>query len=257
MVPTDPGCPQVALASLLAEATSAANEAAERGPTVRVCRAGDEFQPEESSVPARKYAKGGRNMRVVVSEFMSLDGVVQAPGGPQEDTTGGFRHGGWSHRFFDPDVMGPVIGEVAQRSEALLQGRRTYQVSSEAWPGRGGDPFADWINGARKYVVSDTLEEGELTWQPTTIIRSAAVQETVGELREKQGGDIYVYGSLSLVRLLLTAGLVDELVLMIEPVTLGGGKTLFPADGELRTFELTSAITSATGVQVCRYRPVP
>ena len=102
-------------------------------------------------------------MRVVVSEFMSLDGVVQAPGGPQEDTSGGFRHGGWSHRFFDPDVMGPVIEEFAQRSDALLQGRRTYQVSAEAWPTRGGDPFSDWINGTQKYVVSDSLEESDLT----------------------------------------------------------------------------------------------
>jgi dihydrofolate reductase len=196
-------------------------------------------------------------MRVVVSEFMSLDGVVQAPGGPEEDTSGGFRHGGWSHRFFDPDVMGPVIGELAERSEALLQGRRTYQVSAEAWPTRSGDPFSDWINGAHKYVVSDTLAESDLTWKPTTIIRGAELVETVAGLREKPGGDIYVYGSLSLVRSLLAAGLVDELLLMIEPVTLGGGKTLFPTDGELRAFELVSAATAATGVQVCRYRPLP
>jgi dihydrofolate reductase len=194
-------------------------------------------------------------MQVVVSEFMSLDGVVQAPGGPDEDTSGGFRHGGWSHRYFDPEVMGPVIGEFAARCEALLQGRRTYQVSAQAWPGRGGDPFADWINGTDKYVVSDTLSEPDLTWKPTTIIRGAELVETVGALRERPGGDIYVYGSLSLVRSLLTARLVDELVLMIEPITLGGGKTLFPADGEMRSFELTSAVTSATGVQVCRYRP--
>jgi dihydrofolate reductase len=196
-------------------------------------------------------------VRVVVSEFMSLDGVVQAPGGPQEDTSGGFRHGGWSLRFFDPDVMGPVIGDFAQRSDALLQGRRTYQVSAEAWPTRGGDPFAEWINGTQKYVVSDSLAESDLSWKPTTIIRGAALEQTVAALREKPGGDIYVYGSLSLVRSLLAAGLVDELVLMIEPVTLGGGKTLFPTDGELRTFELTSVLTSATGVQVCRYRPTP
>jgi dihydrofolate reductase len=196
-------------------------------------------------------------MRVVVSEFMSLDGVLQAPGGPEEDTSGGFRHGGWSHRFFDPEVMGPVMGEIVQQSEALLQGRRTYQVSAQAWPAQSGDPFSDWINAAQKYVVSDTLAESDLTWKPTSIIRGQALLETVGALREGPGGDIYVYGSLSLVRSLLTAGLVDELVLMIEPVTLGGGKTLFPTDGELRTFELTSALTTTTGVQVCRYRPAP
>ena len=194
-------------------------------------------------------------MRVVVSEFISLDGVAQAPGGPQEDTSGGFRHGGWSMPFFDPEVMGPVIGGFAERSEALLQGRKTYQVSSAAWPERGSDPFADWINAAQKYVVSDTLSEADLTWKPTTIIRAAELTERVAELRGRSGGDIYVYGSLTLVRALLTAQLVDELVLMIEPIALGGGKSLFPNDGEARRFELTSSKTSNTGVQVCSYRP--
>jgi dihydrofolate reductase len=149
------------------------------------------------------------------------------------------------------------VKEFAERSEALLQGRRTYQVSSTAWPERAGtgDAFADWINGAQKYVVSDTLNEPDLTWQPTTIIRSADLVNEVSALRERPGGDIYIYGSLSIVRALLAADLVDELVLMIEPITLGGGKTLFPSDGQVRTFELISAESAATGVQVCRYRP--
>jgi dihydrofolate reductase len=194
-------------------------------------------------------------MRVLVSEFMSLDGVVQAPGGAEEDTSGGFRHGGWSMPFFDPDVMGRFVGGYAEHNEVLLQGRRTYQVSAEAWPERGGDPFADWINAAQKYVVSDTLSESDLAWQPTTIIRNRDLAEKVAELREQPGGDIYIYGSLTVVRALLSAGLVDELVLFIEPITLGGGKTLFPDDGEARTYELISAETAATGVQVCRYRP--
>jgi dihydrofolate reductase len=194
-------------------------------------------------------------VRVVVSEFMALDGVVQAPGGPQEDTSGGFRHGGWSLAFFDPQVMGPVIGEFMQSSTALLQGRRTYQVSAGAWPARVGDPFADWINQVQKYVVSDSLVEEELVWQPATIIRGADLAQRVSELRAKPGGDIYVYGSPSVVRSLLAADLVDELVLMIEPITLGGGKTLFPQDGEARKFRLTSATTAATGVLVCRYQP--
>jgi dihydrofolate reductase len=194
-------------------------------------------------------------MRVVVSEFCSLDGVVQAPGGAEEDTTGGFRHGGWWIPFFDPDVMGRVIGEFAERSEVLLQGRRTYQVSAQAWPERGGDPFSDWINAAQKYVVSDTLTEADITWNPTTIIRPADLTTTVSALRDKPGGDIYVYGSLTLVRALLVAGLVDELVLWFGPVTLGGGKTLFPTDGEKRNFELISSETAATGAIVCRYRP--
>jgi dihydrofolate reductase len=194
------------------------------------------------------------NMRVVVMEFMSLDGVVQAPGGPTEDTSGGFRHGGWSMEFFDPDVMGPVIEEIGQTSEALLQGRRTYQVSAEAWPERSGG-FADWINSTQKYVVSDTLTETDVeAWNPTTIIRGAHLLDEVSALRNRPGGDVYVYGSLTLARTLLTAKMVDELILMIEPITLGGGKTLFPADGEARVFELVSAQTAKTGVQVCRYR---
>ena len=194
-------------------------------------------------------------MRVVASEFMSLDGIVQAPGGPEEDTSGGFRHGGWSAQFFDPAAMGPVIGSFAQEGGALLQGRRTYQVSAGAWPSRGGDPFADWINKAQKYVVSDTLSEADVTWQPTTIIRGSELEDRVRQLREQPGGDVYVYGSLTLVRTLLAAGLLDELVLFIEPITLGGGKRLFPDDGEARPFELVSAETAATGVQICRYRP--
>jgi dihydrofolate reductase len=194
-------------------------------------------------------------MRVVVSEFMSLDGVVQAPGGAEEDTTGGFAHGGWSIPYFDPETMGSVIGEIPQRCGALLQGRRTYQVSSQAWPERQGDPFADWINGAQKYVVSDTLAQADLSWNPTTVIPVGELVPAVSRLRDEPGNDIYVYGSLTVVRALLGADLIDELILMIEPITLGGGKTLFPNDGQARRFELTSTDTAATGVQVCRYRP--
>jgi dihydrofolate reductase len=194
-------------------------------------------------------------MQIIVTEFMSLDGVVQAPGGPQEDTTGGFRHGGWSIPYFDPEVMGPVIGEIADRCQGLLQGRTTYQVSSQAWPDRAGDPFADWINAAQKYVVSDSLSESDLSWQPATLIRGADLVSTVTELRQHEGGGVYIYGSLSVVRALLDAGQVDELILMIEPITLGGGKRLFADDGEVRRLELISAATAATGVQVCRYRP--
>jgi dihydrofolate reductase len=194
-------------------------------------------------------------MRIVISEFMSLDGVVQAPGGPEEDTSGGFQHGGWSVPYFDPEVMGPVIDEFAERNEVLLQGRRTYQVSAAAWPGRSG-PFADWINRAQKYVVSDTLSEADVSsWRPTTIVRVGDLLTETAALRERPGGHVYVYGSLTVARALLAAELVDEIVLMIEPITLGGGKTLFPNDGIARAFELTSATTAKTGVQVCRYQP--
>ena len=195
-------------------------------------------------------------MRVVISEFMSLDGVVQAPGGPDEDTSGGFRHGGWWMQYFDPEVMGPVVDEFASRSEVLLQGRRTYQVSAAAWPERSG-AFADWINAAPKYVVSDSLSDADVTaWAPTSIIRVADLLTEVARLREQPGGDIYVYGSLTVARALLTAELVDELAIMIGPITLGGGKTLFPTDGEARRFELVSTTTANTGALVCRYQPV-
>ena len=194
-------------------------------------------------------------MRIIASEFMSLDGIVQAPGAPDEDTSGGFRHGGWSHEFFDPDVMGALFGEIVDRSEALLQGRRTYEVSSAAWPTRGGDPFSDWINATQKYVVSDSLSDDGISWHPTTIIRVPDLVQTAAELRARPGGDIYCYGSLSVTRALLAAGQIDELILMIEPITLGGGKTLFPGDGLARRFTCASARSTATGVQVCRYIP--
>jgi dihydrofolate reductase len=123
-----------------------------------------------------------------------------------------------------------------------------------AWPGRAGDPFADWINAADKHVVSDTLTEDDLTWGPTSLIRGADLVTAVTALRERPGRDVNVMGSAQLVRSLLAEGLVDEMNLMIEPVVLGGGKSIFPADGTMRSFELVSAATTGTGVQVCRYQ---
>jgi dihydrofolate reductase len=195
-------------------------------------------------------------MRIVISEFISLDGVVQAPGGPDEDTDGGFRHGGWSMPFFDVEIMGSSIDEVAQRTDALLYGRRTWQVMAGAWPERAGDPFADWINSVEKYVVSNTLSEVDLTWEPTTLIRGGDLVSAVTSLRQSDGRDVNVMGSAQLVRLLFEADLVDELNLMIEPIVLGGGKSIYPLDGLARRFELVSAKTANTGVQVCRYRRV-
>jgi dihydrofolate reductase len=193
-------------------------------------------------------------MEIIISEFISLDGVVQAPGGAEEDTDGGFRHGGWSMPFFDPEVMGAAIGGMCERTDALLQGRRTWQVMAGAWPERADDPFADWMNSVQKYVVSDTVTDADVTWKPTTIIRGADLVREVSALRDRPGGYVSVMGSPTLVRALLAADLVDELLLMIEPIVLGGGKRMFPDDGEARWFELTSATTAGTGVQVCRYR---
>jgi dihydrofolate reductase len=194
-------------------------------------------------------------MRIVVTEFMSLDGIVQAPGGPDEDTDGGFAHGGWSHPYFDLDVMGPVFDAGMQRAEALLFGRRTWQTMAAAWPERAGDPFADRMNAIPKYVVTSTLADADLTWTNTRRIPGKEALAQIRKLRETEGGDLAMMGSPTLVRTLLGAGLVDELCLMIEPVMLGGGKKIFPDDGGLRKLELVSAVTGSTGVQVCTYRP--
>ncbi|GGU66666.1 deaminase reductase [Streptomyces albospinus] len=194
-------------------------------------------------------------MRIVISEFISLDGVVQAPGGPEEDTDGGFAHGGWSHPFFDPEVVGGAFADALTKAEALLFGRRTWQTMAAAWPERAGDPFADRMNSIPKYVVSDTLSEDELTWDHTTRIPGDEAVARIRELHGAEGGDLLVMGSPTLVRTLLREGLVDELRLVIMPVLLGGGKTIFPDDGVQRPLELVSTVSSSTGVHVCTYRP--
>lgn len=126
-------------------------------------------------------------MRITISEFISLDGVVQAPGGAEEDTEGGFRHGGWSMPFFDPEVMGGHIDGAAQRADALLFGRRTWQVMAGAWPERAesgdDDPFTKWINSVDKYVVSDTLTDADLRWGPTTLGGGKSIFATDGAAR--------------------------------------------------------------------------
>ncbi|MFJ6436353.1 dihydrofolate reductase family protein [Streptomyces sp. NPDC091416] len=193
-------------------------------------------------------------MRIVISEFISLDGVVQAPGGAEEDTDGGFAHGGWSHPFFDPEVVGGAFDSAMSSAEALLFGRRTWQTMAAAWPERAGDPFADRMNAIPKYVVTDTLGDDDLTWNNTERIPGKQFAGRIEELRAKDGGNLLVMGSPTLVRSLLGEGLVDELRLVIMPVLLGGGKSIFPADGGLRTLELVSHTTSDAGVRVCTYR---
>src|SRR5438132_9450347 len=137
-------------------------------------------------------------MRIVISEFMSLDGVVQAPGGPEEDTDGGFAHGGWSHPFFDPEVVGGAFAEGLSRAEALLFGRRTWQTMAAAWPGRAGDPFADRMNEIHKYVASRTLTQDDLGWNNSELLPAADVLAAVGRLRAEAGGDLQVMGSANL-----------------------------------------------------------
>lgn len=194
-------------------------------------------------------------MQIILSDFMSLDGVVQAPGGTQEDTDGGFAHGGWSMPYFDPEVMGATIGEVMGTTEALLFGRRTWQTMAGAWPGRAGDPFADLMNEIPKYVVSRTLTAADLTWNGSTLLPADDAIAAVRELRARDGKGLQVMGSPSLAAQLVEHDLVDEYRLMIEPILLGGGKRLFPAGGTARPLELVSVTPTATGVLVCAYRP--
>src|SRR4051794_32531174 len=165
---------------------------------------------------------------------MSLDGVVQAPGGREEDTSEGFTHGGWSAPYFDVDAMGAVIDEVMRRTEALLFGRRTWQGMAAAWPQRAGDPFADRMNEIPKYVASRTLSDADLTWSNSRLLAADDAIGAVRQLREQEGGALQVWGSASLSRQLIEHDLVDEYLLMIEPILLGGGKRVFPEDGQAR-----------------------
>lgn len=195
-------------------------------------------------------------MRIILSEFISLDGVVQAPGGQGEDTDGGFAHGGWSMPYFDPETMGAAVAETLAATDALLFGRRTWQTMAAAWPDRAGDPFADRMNGLPKYVASRTLRPDDLTWSGSVLLPADDAIGAVRELRGRDGGGLQVMGSASLAAQLVAHDLVDEYVLMVEPVLLGGGKRVFPEDGRARPLELVSTATAATGVLVCRYRVV-
>jgi dihydrofolate reductase len=193
-------------------------------------------------------------MRITISDFMSLDGVVQAPGGKEEDTDGGFAHGGWSHPYFDVETMGAAFDASVKNTEALLFGRRTWRVMADAWPGRAGDPFADHMNSVKKYVASRTLSQDDLDWDNTELLPGDDAIGAIRELRERDGGDLNVLGSSSLVRQLFEADLVDEVSVMIEPILLGGGKRIFPEDGNARPLELASVTQASTGVLICTYR---
>lgn len=193
-------------------------------------------------------------MKLVVIDFMSLDGVVQAPGGPEEDTDGDFMHGGWSVPFFDADTLGSAIGEAMNSAEALLFGRRTWQAMAAAWPERAGDPYADQMNAIDKYVVSQSLKpESMAVWNNSTLLSSDDVAGEVASLKAQNGGEIQVWGSAELVRYLVGEDLVDEYLLMIEPILLGGGKRVFPEDGTARPLTLQNVTQASTGVLVVSY----
>src|SRR4051812_2657733 len=140
----------------------------------------------------------GDPMRIVLTDFLSLDGVVQAPGGPGEDDDGGFAHGGWSQPYFDVDVMGPAVFAGLEQADGLLYGRRTWQGMAAAWPGRAGDPYADRMNALPKYVASRTLTQDDLTWNGSVLLDPADALGAIAALREQDGRDLQIWGSPSL-----------------------------------------------------------
>jgi dihydrofolate reductase len=191
----------------------------------------------------------GLMRKLIVSEFVTLDGVMQAPGGKDEDRDGGFEHGGWTLPYWHDDI-GKSFVEVMQGCDAFLLGRRTYVTHAEAFePLPAGDFFGDLMNAPKKYVVSSTLQNP--IWRDTTIIRDSVI-DSVRALKEQPGGNILTDGSSQLVHALLEHGLVDELHLLLYPITLGTGKRALP-DGVHAAFELTSATPYPTGVVGLRY----
>jgi dihydrofolate reductase len=187
--------------------------------------------------------------KLIVSEFLSLDGVMQAPGGATEDTEGGFEHGGWTRPYWD-DAIGHAFGAMMKDTDAFLLGRKTYMIHAEAFePMPAGDFFGEMMNAPAKYVVSKTLEKP--LWRNTTIIREDVVS-AITKLKAAPGKNILTDGSHELVRTLLEHDLVDELHLLLYPLILGGGKRLIP-EGARLDFKLRAATPYASGVVGLHY----
>jgi len=189
--------------------------------------------------------------KLVAVEFLSLDGVMQSPGDPQEDTEGGFAHGGWQRPYFD-DVMAEAGTAGMAQTDAYLFGRKTYQKMAAFWPtAPADDPFGVHLNGMQKYVATTTLTDP--SWPPVEVL-AADVPRAVAELKERPGGSITVLGSGELVRTLLEHDLVDELELTVSPLVLGSGKRLFGPSPDLRRLELVRSLPTSTGSVMLTYR---
>ena len=183
--------------------------------------------------------------RIVVTEFMSLDGVIEDPGGSEN-----FRHGGWSFATRSEEGAQFKLDET-RSSAALLLGRVTYEGFAEAWPSREGE-FADLFNNMPKYVVSSTLQRAE--WNNSTVLKGG-LAESVAKLKRDQEGDIVVHGSARLVQGLLELDLVDELILHLYPVVVGDGLRLFPERGQTHNLKLVESRSTSSGVTIQTYRP--
>ena len=191
---------------------------------------------------------------VIVQAWMTVDGVVQAPGAAGEDTSGGFQHGGWSLAYFDDVAMKWVLKTIAAAGGYLL-GRRTYEVFAAHWPNASEEeqPLAEPLNTRPKYVASTTLTE-PLAWQNSTVLQGG-VAEAVAALKQEDGDDLVVPGSPKLVQTLVEHDLVDEFRVMVDPLVVGGGKRLFRDDGALRPLQLVDSQVTTTGAILATYAP--
>ena len=187
-------------------------------------------------------------MRLTLTEFVTLDGVYQGPGSPEEDPSDGFTRGGWMVPHMDPTFIAQASAWLAE-ADALLLGRRTYEAFAEAWPRitDPDDPFTERMNGLPKYVASHTLAEA--AWAPTTIL-GGDIAAQVAELKDRPGRELQVHGSGTLAQGLLAAGLLDEVRLVITPTVLGQGRRLFPADGPAVGLRVTGNTTTPGGLTI-------
>jgi len=192
--------------------------------------------------------------RVIVNEFISLDGVAQAPGGEEEDTSGGFAHGGWHMRYMEDETAMKRVLEGILDAGGFLLGRRTYEIFAAYWPNASEEEqvIAEPLNTKPKYVASRTLTE--LQWQNSTALQGE-LADAVAALKQGDGGDLHVIGSTELVQALIEHGHVDELRLMIDPVVLGGGKRIWQDDGVLRPLRLVDSETTPSGAIFATYAP--
>lgn len=190
--------------------------------------------------------------KMIVNEFLSLDGVAQAPGGEDEDTSGGFQHGGWSFEYFDESAQRWVVEGLTSAGGFVL-GRRTYETFAAYWPNAPEEEqvLAEPLNTQPKYVASTTLTE-PLAWENSTVL-DGDVAAAVAALKQGDGADLQVIGSTQLVKTLIQHDLVDEFRVMIDPLLLGGGKRIFPDDGERRALRLVESEVTTTGAILASY----
>ena len=189
--------------------------------------------------------------KIVVNSFVTLDGVMQAPGGPEEDPTGNFKFGGWSFNYWD-EMMGKTMGEFMDKPFELLLGRKTYEIFAAHWPYVKDDPTADKFNSTKKYVVSKTLNK--LNWNNSHLIKNNVFEE-IGKLKGQKGPELQVHGSSNFIKTLVNSKLVDLFNIWTFPVTVGKGKQLFGEGTNASNLKLVDIKSSNTGVIIATYQP--